>query len=66
MITDIQKWVIDQKDGEGLKTQISILEATTHKDKAELMEYCDLRLDRLNQSNSLVEVTETRQGEFFQ
>ena len=64
-MTDTQKWIIDQKDETGLKTQISILEATSHKNKSELIEYCELRLDRLNRSTAMIEDTEIKQGEFF-
>ena len=57
-MTEQQKELINQKDGNGLKTQISILEATNHKDKAKLIAYCELRLDRLNRGEAMLERSE--------
>lgn len=65
-MTDTQKWAINQKDEEGLKTTISILEATNHKYKKELIEYCESRLDSLNVGAAMVTRGEEKLSEFFQ
>lgn len=57
------KWIIDQKDEEGLRSQISILEASRHKNKDELIEYCEERLERLNRVVAMVEMSEVKVGE---
>jgi len=55
MITEDQKWVISQKDEDGLKRQISILKVSNHKNRLELIEYIEARLDSLNVGAALVE-----------
>lgn len=65
-MTDNQKQLIDKKDAEGLQLAISTLHASNHKDKAELIAYAELRLERLNRGTAMVEQTEIKQSEFFQ
>ena len=62
-MTDDVKWIIDQKDENGLRGTISLLMESKHKNKAELIAYCEKKLDGLNRSEAEVEFGEIRMGE---
>lgn len=54
-MTPGQKHILDKKDEAGLRMSISVLTATSHDNKDELIAYCEERLERLNRVNAMVE-----------
>ena len=62
-MSEYQKEIINNKDEAGLKYTISLLMATQHKDKAELIEYCEQRLESLNVGVAMLESSEIKLGE---
>lgn len=62
-MSEDQKLIIDNKDEAGLKSTISFLMATHHKDKKELIEYCEKRLEALNVGSAMLESSEIKVGE---
>ena len=58
MITANQKKLINDKDEDGLRIQISILKSGHHKYKEMLIEYCESRLDGLNVEAAMVEMSD--------
>lgn len=65
-MTTSQKNIIDSKNESWLRSQISIMIAGNHKDKDEIIEYCEERLEKLNVDKAMAEDGEYNINEMFQ
>ena len=57
-MTDDQQTMINKKDEDGLRKCISLLMASKHTDRDELISYCEGRLSRLNRADAMIEMGE--------
>ena len=53
-MTTAKKKAIDKLDEQGLRNQISTIMCCTNKDKTEIVEYCEARLEKLNVDSAIV------------